>query len=163
LPLSTDIDEDRRGLSDQKGPTLPNNRAVALPKRHHGLSFAASAEDDGVLIGERIAGVAGLDGGPNESRRSPEFLDKVVRPDQSAGGFGERVNLLIGAGGENASADDEWRCMRSRAIPEVERRGRILMLAFRAMTGFLWFVKSSDEGTRCNSIDVIAISVKYRD
>ena len=120
------------GASDvRKSPLFHDHGAVTLTKRHHRLSRSADAADDGVAIRDRAAAVAGLDHGSDQQLVRVELLDEVVRPEHLAGLLVEREELLVGADGEQAIADDQRRRVRPGAEAEVFSPRRVLVFPDR--------------------------------
>jgi hypothetical protein len=130
-------DEDRRGRGDGEVSAAPRDAPVVLVERHDRLPGAARRRDDQIPVGQQAATVAGLARHDAVVRRRPEVADQVVRPEHLPRRLVQREELLVGAGGEQALADDQRRGVRpdaERDVEAVERR-RIPLLPERAAGG----------------------------
>src|SRR4030095_6342416 len=106
----------------------PDHRTVALPERHHRLSWSSDAANDRVAIRNRAAGVPGLDHRAYQQLGRVELFDEVVRPEDLACALLERKQLLVRANREEAIANDErgrvWAGAKAEIFPS--RRVRVL-------------------------------------
>src|ERR1700730_9909522 len=76
-----------------KAQAFPNDRSVSMPKRECAAALTAGQQDQRVLVGQRVAGIAEL------KSRSAELRINVMRPDRTPRLLVERVNFAGATGG----------------------------------------------------------------